>query len=136
MTAPRLRFLFGNLRHHHRKLVASKTEANIVRGASGTQPLGNLLQKIVSIGVTEAIVDCLEPIEIDADNRQRPLRRQLRKPGRYQCSVGKPREEIMCCRMPHVLFRIDKHPERLTRRRDCEDTARDEDAECGRGKGQ
>jgi hypothetical protein len=55
-----------------RELVAAQTGHGIGRADAGPEPFRDQTQQLVTCGVPEAVVDILEPVEVDEQHRQHP----------------------------------------------------------------
>ncbi len=62
--------LVGLARQHNRELVAAHAPGQIVFGEQQLQTLAHFLQQPVAHGVAQDIVDLLEAVQIDEQNRQ------------------------------------------------------------------
>ena len=64
------------LRQHERELVAAEPRRQHVGREGLPQPAGHALQQAVAGRVAEAVVDLLEAVEIEHDDREGPRRRE------------------------------------------------------------
>ena len=82
----------------------------VVRAGVEQAP-GDLNQELVSRRVTPAVVDVLEMVQVDEEDRvspliRRPTRQRLDQLVGEECAVGKARERIVIRRMAELLLQL------------------------------
>src|SRR2546423_3208521 len=96
------------------ELVSAKTPDAVLVTDSRSQPRRDRAQQFVAGGMTERVVDALEPVEVDEQcGRHGPVPtracEQLLGAVHHECPVGQPRECIVQSLVAQLVgFRVDE----------------------------
>ena len=90
-----------HLAHQHRELVATEAGQRVLRPDAGAQPVGDAHQQLVADLVAEAVVDQLEPVQVEEQHRAsarrvvlQPDQRRL-EPAHEEDAVVQPGQPIV-----------------------------------------
>ena len=104
--------LRSGLGQDHQELVAADTTGNVDVSQGGSADPGDFDQRPVTGGMTEAIVDRLEAIDVEHDQGQRMAMalhpsQFLTQPFQYMAPIGQAGQRIGVCQLLELLPKLD-----------------------------